>query len=544
MEYELRKPEGIAHTESPFSQPSVKRNVSRRQPRPARNKILHAEPGRLTCTADNSVPTPSNSPTGRRTRSRVLILTIIQRLQRKLAIPLEPTGRVNNRLHIRLKKNGPRVFLPRPAQESLERTQNRFKIIGRHDPRVVDRNSGVLVRVGPALGRYGDLLLVHRFSCVYHAVLEDNGGVSEDEIDGSVDVTFLVELSLGVGVEGVLVAFEAAAVEDGKIGAGAKRHGLVVRRAGGVAECYSLCYKPIPGHRCKVEGGGAAADAPAAGDVSISHSITNKHYVLQFLSNVKVFIVNAAFYMYNKSPAPAPLTCSIKGVFDGLVVPGAVLSHHDVRLNGGRLEQLPVCLGAEPLLLRAKVFPINCETLLLAMSGKTFLEFPSSTNPVRHVSRLVNAVLSHVWASNWVHFVSNVWLSCNIVSSYSLTQSAHAAVSRSFRHRGPSRFVYVSAWTAVSRAISVAIFLNSDLRLGAVKWRRLWVRKYLHWSGCGVWLHHRFTSPAPAPVGGLTDRDREMKEEKEANMRKKFSLDISKFRDFLWLVEVLMFGVI
>lgn len=89
----------------------------------------------------------------------------------------------------------------------------------------------------------GDFLFVHWFSSVDHAVLEDYGCVSEYEVYGSVDVTFFVELTLGVDVEGVLVAFESAAVEDGEVGPGSDCYCLVILGSGCVAECYSACYE-------------------------------------------------------------------------------------------------------------------------------------------------------------------------------------------------------------------------------------------------------------------------------------------------------------
>ena len=77
----------------------------------------------------------------------------------------------------------------------------------------MDRSARVLVRIGSALGGDGVELVAHRKSRIEVAVLEDDGGVSEDEIYCSVDVAFSVELAESVRVESVLVAFEAAAVE-------------------------------------------------------------------------------------------------------------------------------------------------------------------------------------------------------------------------------------------------------------------------------------------------------------------------------------------
>lgn len=65
----------------------------------------------------------------------------------------------------------------------------------------MDRDPRVLVRVDPALCRDGDLLAGEGTAGVDHAVLEDDGGVAENEVDGAVDVAFLVELTLGVNVD-------------------------------------------------------------------------------------------------------------------------------------------------------------------------------------------------------------------------------------------------------------------------------------------------------------------------------------------------------
>lgn len=52
---------------------------------------------------------------------------------------------------------------------------------------------------------------------VDYTVLEDNGGVSENEIDGAVNVTCFVKLTLGVDEKCVLVSFKSTSVENGKI---------------------------------------------------------------------------------------------------------------------------------------------------------------------------------------------------------------------------------------------------------------------------------------------------------------------------------------
>lgn len=60
-------------------------------------------------------------------------------------------------------------------------------------------------------------LAAHRLTSVDVTVLEDGGCVSEDEIDGAVDVTVSQELTARMKVESVLIAFERAVVEDGEV---------------------------------------------------------------------------------------------------------------------------------------------------------------------------------------------------------------------------------------------------------------------------------------------------------------------------------------
>jgi hypothetical protein len=66
-------------------------------------------------------------------------------------------------------------------------------------------------------------------------VVEDGGGVAEDEVDAAFDVGVDVVLAAEVGEEGVLVAEEAAVLEDGAVGAHGGGDGLA-GVAGGVLE--------------------------------------------------------------------------------------------------------------------------------------------------------------------------------------------------------------------------------------------------------------------------------------------------------------------
>lgn len=231
------------------SKPSSERHTGCWQPRLPSDKIRHREPPRLRRACYNPVPSPSDPPRSAGTRTRIPILSVVQRVQSKVAIPLQPTRRIHQRIQIRLHEHRPRVLLPWPTQKRSEWPENWYKIRRGHDPGIVDWDSGVLVRVGSSLSCDGVFLLVHGTAGVYHAVLQNHGGVAEDEVDGAEYVAFLVELALWMDVECVLVPLEAAAVEDGEVGAGAERHCLMVLWAGGVAESYATGDESLASYR-------------------------------------------------------------------------------------------------------------------------------------------------------------------------------------------------------------------------------------------------------------------------------------------------------
>lgn len=74
-----------------------------------------------------------------------------------------------------------------------------------------------LIGVLAAVGSNGVLLVREGLTGKDLTVLEDDGTVAEDEVDGAGDSALPVELAEGVGVEGVLVAVDAAAVEGREI---------------------------------------------------------------------------------------------------------------------------------------------------------------------------------------------------------------------------------------------------------------------------------------------------------------------------------------
>nr|GMD67669.1 hypothetical protein BHE74_00022651 [Ipomoea batatas] len=106
--------------------------------------------------------------------------------------PRHPPIGVDQPSQLGLHENGGRIILPRPAEEGVDAGE----VSERRNGAVLDGNAGVVVRVEFSLGGDGVLLAGHGFSGVDPAVLEDDGGVSEDEVDGADDGAVFVELAV------------------------------------------------------------------------------------------------------------------------------------------------------------------------------------------------------------------------------------------------------------------------------------------------------------------------------------------------------------
>ena len=230
---------------SPHSQTSRIRHF-RRNPRISGQEIPDRKLPGLRRARQNPIARPVHPPSGGGAGAGVHILGIIKRAESKIPTPRKPALGINQSIKITLHDDRPRVLLPWPAQIRLERALDRPQVRRRRDTRVVDDNSCVLVRIGPGLSRDGVTLAAHRLSDEDVAVLKNGDGVATDEVDGAVDVAVAVELALRVDVQGVLVALEAAAVEDRVVGARPEGHGLVFRRSGGVLEGYVLSDEAVP----------------------------------------------------------------------------------------------------------------------------------------------------------------------------------------------------------------------------------------------------------------------------------------------------------
>ena len=105
----------------------------------------------------------------------------------------------------------------------------------------MDDDACFLGRLGPALRGDGVALVVMQVDV---AVLQDDSGVAEDEVDCAVDIAVAVELISGVDVEGVLVPFKAALIEHGMLGIRTQSHGLPVLRPRRVLECDATADEP------------------------------------------------------------------------------------------------------------------------------------------------------------------------------------------------------------------------------------------------------------------------------------------------------------
>lgn len=109
-----------------------------------------------------------------------------------------------------------------------------------------------LSNINYTLCSYSNLLLWHWPPCIYIAWLEDHSSVAKDEVHSAINVAFLIELSLGVNIESVLIPFKWTAIEHREISTTAQSHCLVVLWACCVAECDATCYEPISCNNCKM----------------------------------------------------------------------------------------------------------------------------------------------------------------------------------------------------------------------------------------------------------------------------------------------------
>ena len=100
------------------------------------------------------------------------------------------------------------------------------------------------------MGRDHVFLALHGLSGLQLALLENDRCIPEDKVYGASDDGVAVELTVGVGVESVLVAVNAAAVDNRPVGADTESHRLVLLWSCRVLEPHILGYKSITNGSC------------------------------------------------------------------------------------------------------------------------------------------------------------------------------------------------------------------------------------------------------------------------------------------------------
>lgn len=154
--------------------------------------------------------------------------------------PRHPPLWLDQFVDLGLHHDGPGVGLPWPPEVRLvDRLDRQVRRVA-GDGAVLEDYGRRAPLVRPALGGDDAVLVVQRLPHDHLAVLEHRRGIAEDEVDGAGDGAVPVELSVGVGVEGVLVPVHVAVVEDGEVGVHSQCHGLVLGRSRGVLEPHVL----------------------------------------------------------------------------------------------------------------------------------------------------------------------------------------------------------------------------------------------------------------------------------------------------------------
>lgn len=232
------------------SKPQREREASPLQPIPSPNKIPSRKRLRLRRAREHPKAPPRDPIRGPGPGPGVLILGVEERSEGKIAIPHIPPGRINYVAYVTLHHDGPGIFLPGPAEVGREAGQDGEEVGGGANAALLDDDPRVLIGVVAALGGDHVALAGVGAAGVDVAVLEDDGCVAEDEVDGAGDEAARVELAEGVDVEGVLVGQHVAAVEGAEVRVHAEGHRLVLRRARRVLERDVTGQEPPAHHRC------------------------------------------------------------------------------------------------------------------------------------------------------------------------------------------------------------------------------------------------------------------------------------------------------
>ncbi|RDX74403.1 hypothetical protein CR513_45859, partial [Mucuna pruriens] len=176
--------------------PRNERNSRGGNPRISSDKISNSELNSLL-SPNNTKTRPLHPLVSSSTGSFITILCKIQRPQHRASVtrPLNPPPRRNSIVNGTLHHHSPRILFPGSPQKRTIRVFHSRKIRARRYATLVNRKARVLSGVCSSVCENGVVAAAAGTAKHQAAALENGGGVAEDEVDGSVDVAFSVELA-------------------------------------------------------------------------------------------------------------------------------------------------------------------------------------------------------------------------------------------------------------------------------------------------------------------------------------------------------------
>jgi hypothetical protein len=366
-----------------FNESRGVRNPGVPQPCVPRDKILHGELRGLGDGHRRVHAIPRHPAVRRCTGPGVGELAVEQRAQRGRIRPLQPPRRRDGAVQVALHHPHPCELPPRAAQ--VHRRAAEVRRAG--DPALLEGDAGVLVPVVPALSRDGVPLARDGLPGLDAAVLEDHGGVAEDEVHRAGDVVLGVELPVRLRVERVLVRLDIALVQHRAVAGDHERHRLALPWPGAVDDAQALADEARAQHNCntkltigtrtarvhlvheqrlqgptlRTDGGGVVGGVAVAGALApvedrLPLAVAHQHHVR--VRDSHGLHVPSGLHVEHHPPASS---CSVATarrprarrrdvgdrIVDTSVRPAAVQRHHGVRRDVGHrgLQEPPVVFG-------------------------------------------------------------------------------------------------------------------------------------------------------------------------------------------------------
>jgi hypothetical protein len=272
------------------------------EPEVAVDEVANGEGAGLGGAGDDAVPLPLDPPGRAGAGPRVHVLAVVERVEREAAVPLEPAGRVDQRVQLRLQVHRAGVLLPWAAQVGLGGGLGGGEVGRRRHLAPLDGDARVLVGVLPPLRREDVALVRQRLARVQVAALQHHGRVAEHEVDGAVDVAVAEELPQRVHVQSVLVPHEAAPVERRQVRPHAERHRLVLRRPGRVLDRQVAGQEVVAHHSCIPQQTQSSRKhnliLPGLQCIYIFFNISSTLYYLKSMNFCNVFSIQISFFVW------------------------------------------------------------------------------------------------------------------------------------------------------------------------------------------------------------------------------------------------------